>query len=189
MRTVNKDYGMAHICLWDRNTLEYDGCCPHCCLTEQSHGDFELSAEQLEAQAAHKTEKRTTLRAATNSDYHFKQMETNRDEYLARNAIKTAKLRAKNAEKFRKQQRDNAAKHLANSTYYCELCKLSFPKKSELKKHNATCMHLQKADDLANKPHKYLACNVAFDQVGMLNRHFKSARHKKMANLSSSQLG
>jgi hypothetical protein len=29
MRTISKDYGMAHICLWDRNTLEDDGLCSH----------------------------------------------------------------------------------------------------------------------------------------------------------------
>lgn len=45
MRTVNKDYGMSSICLWDRTTLEYDGCCSHCCLNEMITGDFTLSAE------------------------------------------------------------------------------------------------------------------------------------------------
>jgi hypothetical protein len=54
MRTRTRDYGMGHICLWDRNTLEYDGCSSHCCLNEAILGDFDLSAEQLETQAIEK---------------------------------------------------------------------------------------------------------------------------------------
>jgi hypothetical protein len=50
MRTVNQanDYGRGHICPWDRSTLEYDGLCSHCCLTETVLGDYELSEKELE---------------------------------------------------------------------------------------------------------------------------------------------
>jgi hypothetical protein len=58
MRTVTKDYGMAHICRWDREDLDYDGLCTHCCMNEGVSGNFELSAEQLEALSVEKNKKR-----------------------------------------------------------------------------------------------------------------------------------
>jgi hypothetical protein len=51
MKAVTKDYGMVHICLWDRNTLEYDGLRSHYYLQGVS-GDFKLSAKEIEALAA-----------------------------------------------------------------------------------------------------------------------------------------
>jgi hypothetical protein len=184
MRTVKNDYVMAHTCLWDRNTLEHDGCCSHRCLSEIVSSDFQLSAEQLEAQATHKKRKR----ADDDSSSHHEQMATNRDECHAAQALKAANRKAQNPDKVLKIARDNAARHVAEMTYYCKLCKFSFPKKSELTKHNASAMHLRKAEDLATKPHQCNACNVAFDQVGTLNRHLKTPCHLKMAALSSSQL-
>lgn len=71
------DYGMGHICLWDRSTLEYDGLCSHPCLNEGIHGDFDMTPEQLEAYAAEREQKRVILKAENNSSWHYKQMETN----------------------------------------------------------------------------------------------------------------
>ncbi|KAI9878454.1 MAG: Aconitate hydratase mitochondrial [Pleopsidium flavum] len=48
---TNYGYGMADICPWARDTLEYDGLCSHSALTELPAGDHSLSAEELEAQA------------------------------------------------------------------------------------------------------------------------------------------
>ncbi len=73
---MKKDYGMAHICLWDRNTLELDGCCTHCCLHEAISGDLESSSKELEAVATQRRQKR--LEAM--SDRYYQQMETNYEE-------------------------------------------------------------------------------------------------------------
>ncbi len=57
MRVVKKDYGMDLIYCWDRNTLEWDGCCSHCCLYEAISSGFESSAEELEVIAAQRRQK------------------------------------------------------------------------------------------------------------------------------------
>jgi hypothetical protein len=67
IRTFNMDYGMSQICLWDRNTLEYDRCCSHCCLNETISGDFKLSAQQLEGQTAQRQENHRTSNKASES--------------------------------------------------------------------------------------------------------------------------
>jgi CRISPR/Cas system-associated protein Cas10 (large subunit of type III CRISPR-Cas system) len=116
-------------------------------------------------------------------------MATNYDEYLDKLAKKTAKLKAKNPEKHKKAARDASAKHKKELTYYCQLCKVSFGKKSSLTLHRTTPSHLRKAEDLANKPHQCNVCNVAFELVGNLNKHLKTPRHlQKLAALSSSKL-
>jgi hypothetical protein len=79
MRTVTKDYGMAHVCLWDRTSLEYDGLCSHCCLNEGTPRDYELSAEQLEALSVEKNEKRKTDQREISSNWDYQQMATNYD--------------------------------------------------------------------------------------------------------------
>lgn len=78
MKIRTPNYYMVHICLWDRNTLENDGCCSHCTLNEGIHGDFDLSDEQREAQAIEKEKKRRALKA----DWYYKQREENYHEYM-----------------------------------------------------------------------------------------------------------
>jgi hypothetical protein len=44
------DYGMPHLCPWNIETLDYDGCCSHSALTEGVRDDFEsATAEQIAA--------------------------------------------------------------------------------------------------------------------------------------------
>jgi hypothetical protein len=158
MKTVTKDYGMAHICLWDREVLDYDGLCSHCCLYEGIRGDFELSAEQLEASAIQKKETRATKQAVYNADYHHKQMETNHDEYLEEMAERVRNHRAQDREKFREQERANNARNKAIKKYFCKLCKVACHKKSDLDVHLETRSHKNRANNFATKPHKCLPC-------------------------------
>ena len=195
MRTTKNDYGMAHICPWPVHNIdaldsfEYDGCCSHCCLNEGIVGDFGLSAEDLEAQAIQKKEIRAVKQAVRNANYHYKQMATNRDEYLDEMELRKRNHRAQNIEKHRERERNHNAKHKANKTYYCELCKVACHKKSDLEVHNNTRKHLVKANDLATKRHKCLPCAYATDRLSSYNDHLKSKRHlKEMAALSSSEL-
>jgi len=81
MRTVTKYYGMAHICRWDREDLDYDGLCSHYCLNEGIPRDYELSAEQLEALSVEKNKKRKADQREISSNWHYQQMETDYDEY------------------------------------------------------------------------------------------------------------
>lgn len=190
MRPHNADFGMGHISPWDRSAVEYDGLCSHCSLNEGIVGDFDLSAEELEAQAIQRKEMRATKQAAINANYHYKQMATNRDEYLDTNAARRRDHQAQNVEKYRERERAHNAKHKANQTYYCQLCKVACHKKSDLDVHNKTRKHLRKAADLADpgKHHRCIPCAYATDKLSTFKDHLKSQRHQKMAALSSSSL-
>ncbi|KAF4627110.1 hypothetical protein G7Y89_g11049 [Cudoniella acicularis] len=79
-------------------------------LNEGIVGDFELSVEELEALAIQK-EIRTAEQAIHNANYHYKRIETNRNEYLEKNAIKLREVRARDPEKHRKYERDVNTQH------------------------------------------------------------------------------
>jgi hypothetical protein len=189
MRTVKNDYNMAHICLWDRKTLDYDGCCSHCYLNEGIRGDFELSAEHFEASAIQRKETRTEKQAVRNANYHYEQMETNHEEYLEENLARVLQNQAKDPEKIRKMEGDNRAKNRTNKKYLCKLCKTACQTKSDLDIHLETRSHQKRANDLATKAHKCFPCNYATDKLSSMNDHLKSKRHlNNVVALSSSHL-
>jgi hypothetical protein len=177
MKTVTKGYGMAHICLRDREILDYDGLCSHCCLYEGIRGDFDLSAEQLEASAIQKKETRAEKQTVHNSNYHHKQMETNHDEYLEEMAERVRNHRAQNPEKFRAQERANNARNKDIKKYFCKLCKVACQKKSDLDVHLETRSHKNRASNFATKPHKCFPCSWGTDRLSNMNDHRKSKRH------------
>jgi hypothetical protein len=66
IRTPNGgDFGMAHLCLWDRLLLDYEGLCSHCALFDGVRGNFDLSAAQLEELTAQRQTLRAERRAIT----------------------------------------------------------------------------------------------------------------------------
>jgi hypothetical protein len=76
MRTPNGgDWGIAHLCLWNRFLFEYDGLCSHPALTEGVGGNFDLSAAELEDLAALKArrrkDKKERARSKIKADAHF----------------------------------------------------------------------------------------------------------------------
>jgi hypothetical protein len=183
MRTVTtKDYGMAHICLWDRDTLEYDGLCSHCCLNEGIPGDFELSAEELEVLAVEKNEKRKADQKEISSNWHFKQVAENYDEYReGKNENKRKWIATQDPAELREKANAHAAKHMKIHTYYCQLCKVALGESHALKRYNESQGHLRKAEDLAKKAHVCTLCSWASDKLGHYNEHLQSKRHVKMA--------
>jgi hypothetical protein len=138
MRTVNKDYGMSSICLWDLTALEYDGCCTHCCLNETITGDFTLSAEQLEAQAAQRRENTRTSNKASerrirkSKTYHW-------------TLCKVSKV-----SQYRLEEHDKTPSHLRkaadltdpNKPFKCTFCSEAFKIIGHLNRHNRSAKHL-----------------------------------------------
>lgn len=186
MRPGANDDNMGHICPWDRKKLEYDGCCSHCCLKEAVHGDFKMTAEELENKAAAHREKRLLSK----SEWHFKQMENNYDDYMGRANDRVAKSRANNPGRDKKHQADRVAKALAEDTYRCIRCSISFGTKQSLQDHEKTAKHIRKELEHLN-PFKCRFCNLGFHNNSNLTRHNKTERHKKAvaSALSSSKLG
>ena len=65
VRTVKHDFGMSAHCPWP---LKWDGTCSHCSLAEPVSGDFELSPEELESQAAELKLRRVELQRQVSRD-------------------------------------------------------------------------------------------------------------------------
>ena len=174
MRTRTRDYGMSHVCLWDRSTLEWDGLCSHCSLNEGVCGDFDLSAEELEAQAVDKEEKRLAMKADNSTNYHYKQMAENYDEYVGRLEAR----RVNNQGRVTKLQALNTKKAVATKKFYCKLCDKAVGSSSSLRLHKKSAKHIRNARGAAI-PFRCAPCNLDFNYQSDLSRHKKSARHQK----------
>ncbi|OBT71669.1 hypothetical protein VF21_10587 [Pseudogymnoascus sp. 05NY08] len=162
------DYGMGHICRWDRRMLEYDGVCSHSALRDGIHGDFTLSAEQLEAFAVEREKKRLALKAENATNYHYKQIHTNYDDYIGQSSARVAKSRANDPGRDKKRQADRIEKAEAERAFYCERCDIVCGTKQRLANHEKTPKHARKEFESAN-PFICAPCN--------LTRHEKSLRH------------
>lgn len=184
MRSRVIDYGVGHICLWDRHTLEYDGLCSHCCLNETILGDFDLTAEQLEDQAIEKEQKRLEMKAEQATNYHYKQMVDNYDEYIGEAGRRVAKSRANNPGRNATYQANCIKKATSEKYFHCVLCNLSFGTKQKLEKHQKTPKHLRKGDEASN-PFKCRPCNLGFHNQSNLTRHEKTQRHAQ--NMAAAQ--
>lgn len=80
MRDRCDDYGMKHICRWNIKKLEYGGLCGHCSLSDSIRGNFDLTAEELEALAVENKER---MRKKT-SDHYYRNMAENYSDFLDR---------------------------------------------------------------------------------------------------------
>lgn len=110
-------HGMVHMCPWDRATLEYGGLCSHNPLMEILAGDFDLSAEELEAKAKDRADKIVQSR---------KRWAEENPEGIA--AIKKHAI----------------IKALDEQRYSCELCEMDFADSNKLIRHNEGSTHLDK---------------------------------------------
>jgi hypothetical protein len=133
MKAVLSDYGMSHICPWEYIKLPYDGLCSHCCLYESIRGEFGLSTEEFEVWSAKRKERQKAYEAGNKSEYHYRQMSFNRDEYLDAAAARDRKWRAENIEHARKLGRDRQRENKIKGTYSCEKCNITCPDSGELK--------------------------------------------------------
>ena len=176
MRALKGTYGMSHICPWDRFMLEYDGLCTHCALYETPRGDFDLTPEQLEAQAVEKEQKRILLKAENATNWHHKKMETDYDEYMGNAIARKMKSRANNPELDRIAERKRIAKQVADEVHKCTLCNKSYTTANWLKKHYKSAKHIRKVDEHKN-PYRCLYCNLGYHNKSNLNRHFKALKH------------
>ena len=187
MRTPNgNDYGMAHICPWDRFSLEYTGLCSHCSLNEGVFGEFNMSAEELEALAVMKKQRKIE----TSSSYHYKQMETNYDAYLDDMTARVRKHRTLKHKEHREWENANRKKHFANKTYHCALCNTACHSQSDLTEHEGTDKHLRNiAATLGDYRYNCNPCGYHSNKYYLYDTHCKGKRHKKkVADYESSNL-
>ncbi|KAI5273605.1 carbamoyl-phosphate synth [Aureobasidium subglaciale] len=157
MRTpTGADWGIAHLCPWDRSTLGYTGLCSHPALNEGIHGDFDLTSEELQEMAAQKK-----IIANANSLERVKR-------YQARNPELTAQ-----------RSSDKKAKVKLSAVFSCLLCGTTCSDKAELDVHYATAKHKKKVagDDLKKYKNRCYPCTYGTNHSRTWNDHCKSKRH------------
>ena len=112
-KRTTRNYGLPHICPWNRNHSEYDGLCSHCSSNEQIDGKFDLTAEQLEAHAIEKEQKRLEMKAENATNWHYKQMANDYDKYIGGAHERVAKSRANHPQRNALYQASCVKKALA----------------------------------------------------------------------------
>lgn len=178
MKAKKGDYGMGHLCRWDRGTLGYDGLCSHCALNEGIRGEFEMSAEELEVVAKEKEKKQKELHNAGNSNWHYKKMAEDYDNYIGESTKRVQKSRANNPGRDKQRSADRVAKVKAEQKYHYERCNLSFTRQRILEAHEKTLKHIRKLEEM-NNPFVCYPCNIGFANQSNLTRHYKTERHRQ----------
>jgi len=135
---LHNDYSPAYLCLWDCNTLEYDGCCSHCCLNETITGDFTLSAQQLEAQAAQRHENKRTANKA--SERKLRKSKTYYCALCKVSKVSQYRLTEHNKTPFHLRKAADLAD--PNKPHKFTLCGVAFKTISQLNRHNSSDRHL-----------------------------------------------
>ena len=182
-------HGMAHVCKWGIDAVDYDGLCSHNPLWERPSGDHSLSAEELEAQAADLLDCRTRYIR----EWREKKKNENSEEYHAK-ANRNRKRFVENNPVAVKEALDRCKKKaVAEKTHYCAVCDHAFTKKAKLTKHLAGPKHAEKvaiAEGRARrKPYHCKVCNTGFMRKENLTEHKGTKKHlANVAALSSSKL-
>jgi hypothetical protein len=178
MRARLGDYGMGHICLWDRTELEYDGLCSHCALNEGVLGQFDMSAEELEEYAKEREAKRRLLKSQNNSSWHYKRMADDYDNYIGQAHERVKRSRANNPERDKMYQAEQVAIALAENKFYCEICDIAVGTSQSLREHKRTAKHLRKVKE-QHKPPAFFCkpCNLSYHNKSNLTRHELTKTH------------
>ncbi|RDW73886.1 hypothetical protein BP5796_07328 [Coleophoma crateriformis] len=166
-----KSYVHLYICPWDHATLEYDGLCSHNPLSEVPPGDHELSAEQLEAQAAELKQNR----ADYISEWREKTKKNKPDEYYAK-ANKNRKLYIqRNPEAAKAATKRAKRKAVKQKSHYCFVCRHPFNTSAALTRHVAGVRHANRVAKAAGlplaKPYRCDICPKDFNRRCDLTRH------------------
>lgn len=173
---------VQHLAFWPLNSYQYEGLCTHLCFYETPRGDFDLSPEQLEAQAVEKEAKRVALKTLNATNYHYKQMAENYDEYITGAIDRKMKSRALNPELDRIAERAREAKYVEEQRYYCDDCEIPFTRPQLLETHLQSAKHARKLNE-ASYQYRCKLCKIPLSAKDKYKRHLKSDRHKKNVEL------
>lgn len=185
MRQRTGYHGLTDLCLWDHDTLEYIGLCSHSALYEGILGDFDLTPEELETQAAEREKKRIALKAENATNHHYKQMVENYDEYITDANDRVYRSRANNPGRDATHQARRIKDALQTGTFHCTICNITFGTKQRLHGHEQTAKHRRKLSEVESL-YKCILCNLGFHNKSNLTRHNKTERHRRAVEAASS---
>jgi hypothetical protein len=95
-------------------------------LHESVRGEFDISIVDLEAWAEEKEKKRLIIKSEANSSCHYKKMAEDYTNYIEAAHDRIRRSRVNNPEHHTETRAKRAAKYLAEKTYHCEACDISF---------------------------------------------------------------
>jgi hypothetical protein len=176
LKAKSGDYGMGHICFWDRRQFSYDGVCSHVALDEGVAGQFDMSPEELEVFAKEREQKRLMIHRDGNKNWHQKQMATNYSDYMDYSIERVRRSRANNRELHRETERKRLDRARDEKTFYCPIYKIALGTKLLFDRHNAGLIHLRKAEGKTYEYNCY-PCNYGTDRKALFKRHLGTASH------------
>jgi hypothetical protein len=180
MKSGTRDDAMSYICPWTPSDLEYDGICSHGSLLDHPQGNFELTDEQYIAQAAEHEAKFRANKALQATNYHYKQMAENYDEYLGNAIDRKMKSRELHPELDMIAQKKREDKYKDEKKFHCTDCDLSFGRQNVLDDHFASDKHARKVKQNAQgSRYSCKLCNIPLAHQASLTRHRKSNTHKE----------
>ena len=202
---------MAHIRLWDLNTLGYGGLCSHSALSELPPGNHELLAEELKAEAIEIARLRRPRLNANSRRSIEKAKKEDPEKYKARVNASSKKKRENNPAREKANVKRCIAKNVEERRHYCDICKHAFTKKAKLREHltgpkhaaNEAAARGKKSNDpaevskeklrayerelyqklLEEKRHYCSVCHVACASKSKLTKHLTGRSHIAKASL------
>lgn len=183
------DDGMRYLCSWTPSEFGYDGICTHSSLVDHPAGDYNLTEEQLEAQAE-LAEKKFRLNKARNAHtYHEREMERNYDEYSTRAKARKTKSRLLNPELDRIAEKARNERIVAEKKWYCSTCDKAFTRDTILALHMASKEHATKVNGPKKTPWYCHLCNRYFCSSASLKRHRReNTVHKEKVKAAEAAL-
>jgi Aconitase family (aconitate hydratase) len=133
------------LCLWSTEAPGYDGLCSHSALLESVPGDHDLSAEQLETQAAELVERRLEVQRVSSRRTYKRICMEKPDAVRADGRARTQTYRERHADKAQESQIKYRNRVRANRTHYCEIFDYAASKPSALAQHFKAKSHITKA--------------------------------------------
>lgn len=198
MRSKTKDYGMPkHLCPWQIDALDYDGCCSHVAIYEQIWGEDDgLTPEQIAAKSVELKQRRLDQQKA--AYYGAKN-----SDFAAWKATRRMYESKRDLEEKRESCRKSKAKAKAERRFACSTCDLPFEDQNLLNMHYLTKRHVDKVNgvpakvaknpkfktwaeaNIAAKKYYCKTCDFTTSTTQKLDSHLSSQRHKKRAAAAS----
>jgi len=181
---------MMHICPWDVATLPYDGLCTHSALREGLRGGLDLTAEQHEASAMEQAAIFRQLKAVNATNYHYKQMATNYDEYISAAKERSYKSRMLNPGQHAESAQLLRERNKEEKRYYCEPCDHAAGSRWDYDNHMESKAHDRTVNGFENAEFKCWPCRRHFSHISNFRRHSRTPYHQeKMKQLDPTTPG
>jgi hypothetical protein len=157
MYSRTKDFGMPkHLCPWQIDAIDYDGCCSHPAIKERVEGEIEgFTAEKIEAKDSQKKQKKEYIKgfkakskaerryACNTCDLAFEDQSLLNTHYLTKKHVDKVKGVPDKVVKKPEYKTSNA--NVAAKTHYCKICDYSASTSTKLNIHLTSQKHKKRA--------------------------------------------